>query len=177
MGRIEDSGQIYTIEGFMSALILVGVLYFIFQSISVVTPQTEMSADMKLSQKAADTMICLDWTNENFSSDLKTAVALWNNGTPDFAGRVNPGENSMKTLDAKIAGMLSNDTGYNLEISYNDGMTGHSGTAILGGVPDDNSVVATRLVTINANDTQSAFWKGRGFYPQLVEVRLICWYY
>jgi hypothetical protein len=173
---MDDRGQIYTIEGFASALILIGVLYFIFQSISVVTPQTEMSADMKLSQKAADTLICLDWTNENYTSDLKTAVALWNNGTTNYASRVNPGENSIKALDADISSLLSNDTAYNLEITYNDGSTVHSGVAILGGVPGDNSVVATRLVTINVNDTQSAFWKGRGVYPQLVEVRLICWY-
>ena len=87
-----------------------------------------------------------------------------------------PGENSISALDAKIAKLLSNDTGYSLEIAYNDGQIGHSGTAILGGVPGDNSVVVSRLVTINVNDTQSAFWRGRGFYPQLVEVRLVCWY-
>ena len=51
MRLFDDRGQIYTIEGFASALILVGVLYFIFQSISVVTPQTEMSADMKLTRR------------------------------------------------------------------------------------------------------------------------------
>jgi hypothetical protein len=176
MHSFDDRGQIYTIEGFMSALILVGVLYFIFQSISVVTPQTEMSADMKLSQKAADTLICLDWTNEDYGSELKAAVAGWNDGTPDYVGRVGPGENSIRALDAKIASLLSSDTGYNLEIAYTDGQVGHTRTAILGGVPGDNSVVVSRLVTINVNDTQSAFWRGRGFYPQLVEVRLICWY-
>jgi hypothetical protein len=176
MSTFDDRGQIYTIEGFASALILIGVLFFIFQSISVVTPQTEMSADMKLSQKAADTLICLDWTNEDYGSELKTAVALWNNNTTTYDSRVNPGETSIRALDTKIAGLLSNDTCYNLEIAYNNGMTGGSGTAILGGVPADNSVVATRLVTINYNDTQSAFWRGRGYYPQLIEVRLICWY-
>jgi hypothetical protein len=131
---------------------------------------------MKLSQKAADTLICLDWTDEDYGSELKTAIALWNNGTTSYASRVNPGEDSIKTLDAKIAGMLSNDTCYNLEIAYTDGHVGSSATAILGGVPGDNSVAATRLVTINVNDTQSNFWKGRGIHPQLVEVRLICWY-
>ena len=176
MGKMDDRGQIYTIEGFASALILIGVLYFIFQSISVVTPQTEMSADMKLSQKAADTLICLDWTNENYTSELKTAIALWNNGATSYAARVNPAETSIKALDAEIGSMLSNDTAYSLEIAYNDGGSVNRGTAILGGVPGDNSVVATKLVTINANDTQSAFWKSRGVYPQLVEVRLICWY-
>jgi hypothetical protein len=176
MSSFDDRGQIYTIEGFASALILVGVLFFIFQSISVVTPQTEMSADMKLSQKAADTLICLDRTNEDYGSELKTAIALWNNGATSYAIRVGPGEDSIKALDAKITSMLPNDTCYNLEIAYSDGQVGNSATAILGGVPGDNSVVATRLVTINVNDTMSNFWKGRGIYPQLVEVRLICWY-
>jgi hypothetical protein len=176
MTSFDDRGQIYTIEGFMSAMILIGVLFFIFQSISVVTPQTEMSADMKLSQKAADTLICLDWADEDYGSELKTAIALWNNGTTSYASRVNPGENSIRALDAKIASLLSNDTGYSLAIAYSNGHAGSSEMAILGGVPGDNSVVATRLVTINVNDTQSNFWKGRGVYPQLVEVRLICWY-
>ncbi len=176
MTMSDDRGQIYTIEGFASALILVGVLYFIFQSISVVTPQTEMSADMKLSQKSADTLICLDWISVNNSSQLKTAVALWNGGTTSYATRVAPGEDSMRALDAQIAGMMPNDTCYNLEIAYNDGRRGYNKTTILRGVPGDNSAVATRLVTSNRNDTQSAFWNGRNFYPQLVEVRLICWY-
>jgi hypothetical protein len=176
MSSFDDRGQIYTIKGFASALILVGVLFFIFQSISVVTPQTEMSADMKLSQKAADTLICLDWANEDYGSELKTAVALWNNGATSYASRVNPGENSIKALDEKIRGLMPNDTCYNLDIAYSDGHDGYTGTAILGGIPGDNSVVATRLVTINVNDTQSNFWKGRNIYPQLVEVRLICWY-
>jgi|AGTN01.3.fsa_nt_gi hypothetical protein len=177
MSTFDDRGQIYTIEGFASALILVGVLFFIFQSISVVTPQTEMSSDMKLSQKAADTLICLDHVDEDYGSVLKNAIATWNGGTVDYASRVNPAEVKISEIDRQIAGMLPDDALYNLNITYNDG----SGawpvrTLILGGVPNDNSVVATRLVTINENDIQSDFWKLKGYYPQLVEVRLICWY-
>ena len=176
MRSFDDRGQIYTIEGFASALILVGVLFFIFQSISVVTPQTEMSADMKLGQKAADTLICMDRINEDFNSDLKAGIAMWNGHAANYFSHVYPGEASVRALDAKIVGMLSNDTSYNVEIAYYDGSAERVIPIIIHGLPSDNSVVATRLITLNENDTVSPFWSGMGRYPQLIEVRLICWY-
>jgi len=172
----DDRAQIYTIEGFAAALILVGVLFFIFQSISVVTPQTEMSAEMKLSQTAADTLICLDRTSENYSSDLKADIAQWNGNVATFASPVPPSEATIRALDVQIATMLSNDTCYNVEVAYYDGSTMRAIPVILHGVPSDNSVVATRLVTLNDVDADSAYWSGIGTYPQLIEVRLICWY-
>lgn len=176
MTTFDDRGQIYTIEGLAAALILIGVLYFIFQSISVVTPQTEMSADMKLGQTTSDTLICVDRLNETYSSDLKVAIAGWNGHAADYGHAAGAGEAGIAALDGEIAGMMSNDTGYRVDIAYYDGDDEQVIPLIVHGVPGDNSVVATRLVTLNDNDNVSAYWKGVGCFPQLIQVRLTSWY-
>ena len=60
MSSFDDRGQYLHCRGLYIGFDPVGVLFLIFQLVSVVTPQTEMSADMKSSQKAADTLICRD---------------------------------------------------------------------------------------------------------------------
>lgn len=176
MSTFDDRGQIYTIEGFTSALILVGVLFFIFQSISVVTPQTEKSADMKLGQIASDTLICLDRNTEDYGSDLKSAVAMWNGNSTSYYAHVYPGEPDVRALDSQIGGMLSSDIGYRVELAYNNGCAMNITPVIIHGVPGDNSVVASRLVTLNDNDRLSQFWITNNRFPQVIEVRLTCWY-
>lgn len=172
----DDRGQIYTIEGFASALILVGVLYLIFQSISVVTPQTEMSADMKLSQIASDTLICADRVDENYNSTLKTAVSLWDGHSATFSSHISADEPEIMLLDKQIGSMLSNDIGYKVELAYNDGSAMVTTPIIIRGIPGDNSVVASRLVTLNQNDQISGFWIANNRFPQVIEVRMTCWY-
>lgn len=172
----DDSGQIYTIEGFASALILVGVLFFIFQSISVVTPQTEMSADMKLSQIASDTLICLDRTTEDHGSTMKSAIAGWNGNSTTYSEHVYSGEPDIIMMDTQIRSMLSSDIGYRVELSYFDGTAMDTVPVIIHGVPGDNSVVASRLVTLNDNDHISHFWTLNNRFPQVIEVRMTCWY-
>jgi len=176
MSTFDDRGQIYTIEGFASALILVGVLFFIFQSISVVTPQTEKSADMKLSQVASDTLVCLDRITEDYGSDLKSAVAKWNGSGTSYSAHVYPGEPDIRTLDSQIRGMLSSDIGYRVELAYYNGSAMNITPVIIHGVPGDNSVVASRLITLNDNDSFSHFWITNNRFPQVIEVRLTCWY-
>jgi hypothetical protein len=176
MSISDDRGQIYTIEGFASALILVGVLFFIFQSISVVTPQTEKSADMKLSQIASDTLICLDRTTEDHSSDLRNTIIHWNGNGTSYYERVSAGEPGIRKLDTQITGMLSSDIGYQVEVSYFNGTLVNTTPVIIHGMPGDNSVVASRLVTLNDNDNSSDYWVSNNRFPQVVEVRLTCWY-
>lgn len=176
MRAFDDRGQIYTIEGFASALIMVGVLLFIFQSISIVTPQTEKSADMKLGQIASDTLICIDRTTEDYGSDLKAAVAMWNGHAATHSDDVSPGEPDIGSLDAQIRGMLSSDIAYRVELSYYDGSAMNITPVIIHGVPGDNSVVVTRLVTLNDDDRLSGFWTANNRFPQVIEVRLTCWY-
>ena len=77
-----DRGQLYTIEGIIASLILLGVLLFIIQANSLVVPQTEKISDMKLQQKANDILTCIGISNgSNHGNDLKTYVEIWD-GTP-----------------------------------------------------------------------------------------------
>ena len=82
VSRRNDSGQLYTIEGIIASVVLLSVLLFVIQANSIIVPQTEKIADMKLQQKANDILTCVDIsngsqayvTNGSVSSDLKTYV-------------------------------------------------------------------------------------------------------
>ena len=175
MGSKDDRGQLTTLEGITAALILVGLLLYIAQSASVTSPQTEMTTVMKLHQKTADTLICIDRLDETNCSDLKTAIEAWGGNPATFESKTPPGDAGIEALDRLIDGYFPPDTGYNLELHYYDGAD-HSQPLILHGKPTDNSAVATRLVTLNPGDSVSAFWAGKNRYPQVVEVRLTSWY-
>ncbi len=171
----DDEGQLATLEGLTAALILIGLLIYITQSVSAISPQTEMTTTMKLYQKTADTLICLDRLDETNSSDLKTTVEGWNGSSATDTSKIPPGDLSIQSLDGLIAGYFPPDVGYNVELYYNDGVE-HDLPVIIHGRPSDNSVIASRLVTINDGDDISPYWTGVNRYPQVVEVRLISWY-
>lgn len=174
--RRDERGQLATLEGLTAALILVGLLLFITQSASVTTPQTELTTDMKLYQKTADTFICVDRLDESNSSVLKTAIESWGGSPAVSPGPIPPGDGAIQALDSALSGYFSADVAYNVEIRYSDGAADYTVPVITHGKPSDNSVVASRLVTINRGDPVSAFWAGHNRYPQVVEVRLISWY-
>ena len=175
MDSKDNRGQLATLEGLTAALILIGMLLYITQSVSTISPQTEMTTVMKLHQKTVDTLICLDRLDETNSSDLKTTVEGWSGGSATDTNKIPPGDLSIQSLDSMIAGYFPPDVGYNVELYYNDG-TEHNLPVIIHGRPSDNSVIASRLVTINNGDNISPFWVGVNRYPQVVEVRLISWY-
>ena len=173
---MDNSGQIHTIEGFASALILISVLLIVFSSITVVTPQTEMVTDMKAYQLATDVITIVDRPNEAHGSDLKDDIASWNGGCSNYSCSVGPAEKGMAALDGQIAALLPSDMRFNVGLSYYDGTSEVSAPVITHGVPGDNSNVATRLVTLNGFDNTSAYWTSRAWFPQLVQVRLTVWY-
>lgn len=188
--RRDDKGQLYTIEGIIASLILLSVLLFIIQANSVVIPQTEKIADMKLQQKASDILTCLDISNGSVviangstgGNDLKTYVEKWNDHEAIASNYIAPEELSdLASLHQYINSNLPADARYNLFISYDDinnaqGVT--TKTLIMEGQPLDNSVVATRLVTLNQGDTRlSTYWKAdMNPFPKVVEVKIVCWY-
>jgi hypothetical protein len=74
--------------------------------------------------------------------------------------------------------MLPQDIQYNIEFFFINGTDSqHSDMVLINGEPGDNSVVSTRLVTLNMNDTDlSPFWREYGTFPQVVQVKMISWY-
>lgn len=181
----DERGQLYTIEGIIASLILLGVLLFIIQANSLVVPQTEKISDMKLQQRANDILTVIEIANGSANSnDLKTYVETWK-GTPanPANGGIGIGETNLMGLNNTIDSMLLPYKHYNLSLSYYDTSINAVTTVpiIAQDQPGDNSVVATRLITLYPNDTQlSNFWKANGRYqnhlPIVVEVKLVCWY-
>lgn len=179
----DDHGQIYTLEGLVAAVLVIGLLVFITQSVSVVSPQTEMTTNMKLLQKTSDTLICLDRLNETNTSELKSTISCWGGVPADYASNypVPPAEKNISVLDEKIRDYLLpdenySDVNYNVEIFYHNNTGDHTMPLILHGKPGDNSVIASRLITINEGDYASSLWEDSSYFPQMIEVRLISWY-
>jgi hypothetical protein len=180
-----DKGQIYTMEGVTSAFIILGVLLFIIEANSLVVPQTAKVVDMKLGELSNDVLTSMDWnSNDSWSTtgSLSSYVAGWNGHTVTYSNNVpDPG---LAVLNSNIATMLlqddkypQGDVQYNLEFFYINNTGKHTDLVIINGEPGDNSMVATRLVTLNENDPLlSSFWKNSGRFPQVVQVRIICWH-
>lgn len=189
VSRRNDSGQLYTIEGIIASVVLLSVLLFVIQANSIIVPQTEKIADMKLQQKANDILTCVDIsngsqayvTNGSVSSDLKTFVEKWDFHEPVSGNIATLETTDLSGLDQYITANLPADVHYNLAISYNDvnsptGIT--SKTLIKGGDPVDNSVTATRIITLNKGDKLlSDHWKiDPNPYPRTIAVKITCWY-
>ena len=172
----EDRGQIYTMEGIVASFILLSVLLFILQSNSIIVPQTERSIDMKLYEKAGDTLITLDRSdNDSWSNilPLKTYVAGWNGSNATNGNGV---QGNMTLLDSNISYMLPDNIMYNLDLIFYNSTGKHDSPVIVHGTPVDNSVVSTRFVTLNSEDVEPGYWKTNNRFPQVVEVKLTCWY-
>lgn len=183
-----DEGQIYTLEGLIAAGILIGLLVFILQSVSVVTPQTERTLDMKLQQKASDTLICLDRFNEKNTSELKEYVIGWQGKETQYLANPLPADAAgvdndpdIESLDNAINMYMTADVLYNVDFYYYDNSipAGYRIKHIIKhGNPNDNSVMVKKLVTINEVDNvpASSVWTANNRYPEVVEVRLTAWY-
>jgi hypothetical protein len=185
MSSRSDKGQIYTMEGVTAAFIILGVLLFIIEANSLVVPQTEKVIDMKLGELSNDVLMSLDWSsNDSWSTtgSLKSYVAGWNGHTVIHTNNVP--DAGIVMLNSNISNMLfqdgqytQGDVQYNLEFFYINSTGKHSDTVLINGEPGDNSMVATRLVTLNENDVGlSTFWENNARFPQVVQVKIICWH-
>ncbi|MDI6896745.1 MAG: hypothetical protein QMC99_05395 [Methanocella conradii] len=145
------------------------------ESNSVVMPQVEKSVDMKLYQRAADALTCLDWNeNDSWSSigPIKEYVANWDGSEANLSSEVSP---CMDGLDHDISSMMPPHVLYNLNLTYFNETDKHSKMVISHGKPSDNSVTSTCIVTLNEGDKLSHYWENE-VLPLSVEVKLTCWY-
>ena len=69
---VSESGQLYTIEGFAAALIMILTAIFVFGSATVYAAGDEHITDMQLEQLANDALAMMD-TPVNANSDLPVA--------------------------------------------------------------------------------------------------------
>jgi hypothetical protein len=180
--RADERGQVHTIEGIVSGLILVITLMYIINSITFVSPQTEKTTVMKMSIKAEDIVAVLGTSDQptDFTSNMTTCLARWNGTEADNDHVIGPGEQSIEWLDGRIRSLLPayvvfNSTSggststfaysktyalYNLNISYiNDAATAALGypvyddrMLIFHGEPQENAVMASKIIVLNHKD-------------------------
>jgi len=181
MSSRNDKGQIYTMEGVTASLIILGVLLFIIEANSLVVPQTANIINMKLGETSNDVLTSLDWNSSDSWSptgSLEAYVAGWDGQTVTYSNNIP--DVSLLALNSNITAMLPQDVQYNLGFVYVNSTGTHNSMVIINGEPGDNSMVATRLVTLNSNDTSlSQFWKSDSTIaagsPQVVQVKITCW--
>jgi hypothetical protein len=169
---VNEKAQIHTLEGFFAASLMVLTVMLITNSSLIITPQSELAMDVQLKQTASDALAVLDMAPETALQSNLTELVAEGNMT-----EANPQDNSLKPLDAEIENQL-NDVIYNIDFAYieKDG-TFTVKHAIIHGAPIENSVVATRPVTLyNSTVTQAGgAWKISPGDVKVVEVRLIAW--
>ena len=182
----DDRGQVFTMEGVVSALIMVVALSYILSSVTLISPQTEKSLSTKLSIEAQDTLNLLSSETKPaiHMSDLKEDLAEWNGGeaNPAIGAEVNPAEPKIWDLDQEIKLMLPANVEYNMNVTYYDDVTNQYQvkTLIYQGDPLENSGSASKIVVLSPNDgtKQSLWWKPLvtdPFRTKTIEVQLVVW--
>jgi hypothetical protein len=170
---MNDEAQIYTLEGFVAASLMILTVLMITKSSLIITPQNELTMDVKLKQTADDALAVVDMAPETaFQYNLTELVAGWDNQSYYFDIEQN---NSIKALEYEMDTQLKNIS-YNIDFAYVENRTITVRPVIIHGEPIENSVVATRLVTLyNSTVPAGGFWNISSNDLKVVEVRLIAW--
>jgi hypothetical protein len=162
-----------TVEGIISAFILIFVLVVIVQSTSV-TPLsssfTNQHIKLELQNMGNDILSTLDETpryntdDPSIQSLLKQSVVqwartdnygmfLWNNTALISAVDNTTFMTSTPLTDALEFSLISKGTAYNLEVRYSDtSLNLHTNKIIWNGDPSEDSVIASRYIVLNDRD-------------------------
>ncbi len=165
--------QIYTLEGFVAASMMILTAVMITKSSLIITPQSELVMDVQLKQTADDALAVIDMAPETaLQFNLTLLVAGWD------LTEATPQSTSLPALEAELNSQLK-DIIYNVDLAYVENGTINVKHVIIHGAPVENAVVATRLVTLY---NSSAFgyqvsnaWNINPDDLKVVEVRLIAW--
>ncbi len=169
--EMNEEAQIHTLEGLFASSIIIFTVLMITKGAVIITPQSELAMDVSLKQTAYDALAVLDAAPETaFHSNLTELVAGWDmmNATPL--------SNNLSALNHEIETQL-NGSMYNIDFAYEKNGSFTLDHAIINGVPVDNSVVVTRLVTLYNSTVSQAngSWNLSPNEVKVVEVRLIVW--
>jgi len=169
---MNDKAQIHTLEGFFAATLMVLTIMLITRSAVIITPQSELAMDVQLKQTADDALAILDIAPETaLQYNLTELVAGWDNVSATSQN------NSLHALEFELGEQLNN-TMYNVDFAYvENGDTVTVRHVIIHGAPVENSVVATRPVTLYNSTVvqQKGNWSISPNDLKVVEVRLIAW--
>jgi len=138
---VDDTAQLYTIEGVAAGFLMILTAYFIISSSTVITPQETHIADLQLEQLGSDALRVMDTRTENGTPGY-LALCLSNYDPISFS------DNITRLINTKT------DSGtdrlhYNTTIFYRDGAA--IGNATFGGdiYYRENAVKVSRLVTVD----------------------------
>jgi hypothetical protein len=168
---MNEKAQIHTLEGFFAASLMILTVMMITKSSLITTPQSELTMDVQLKQTADDALSVLDMApGTAIQFNLTELVAGWNMMEATLL------QGNIPVLDAEIGKQLK-DVIYNVDFAYVENGLLKVKHAIRNGAPIENSVVATRLVTLyNSTVTQAGgAWNISSGDVKVVEVRLVAW--
>jgi hypothetical protein len=180
----DNTGQMYTLEGAATAIMIVFLVVFIVQA-SPLTPLTSSAShqqvESQIETSGSDLLIVLDYVPEGeTNSPLKKALVDWTG--VEFDGQSSTYPNSVYDLTSVFnRALLADGTAYNLVVAYlDDNTTKWETRAMLwNGRPSDNAVLVSRKVVIHDEDAISASFipdlsPNSSFY-NILDVRLTLW--
>jgi len=179
----DNTGQMYTLEGAATAIMIVFLVVFIVQA-SPLTPLTSSAShqqvESQIETSGSDLLIVLDYVPEGETySPLKKALVDWTG--VEFDGQSSTYPNSVYDLTSVFKrALLADGTAYNLVVAYqNDNKKWDSRAMLWNGRPSDNAVLVSRKVVIHDEDAISASFipdlsPNSSFY-NILDVRLTLW--
>lgn len=179
----DNTGQMYTLEGAATAIMIVFLVVFIVQA-SPLTPLTSSAShqqvESQIETSGSDLLIVLDYVPEGETySPLKKALVDWTG--VEFDGQSSTYPNSVYDLTSVFnRALLDDGTAYNLVVAYqNDNKKWDSRAMLWNGRPSDNAVLVSRKVVIHDEDAISASFipdlsPNSSFY-NILDVRLTLW--
>ncbi len=179
----DNTGQMYTLEGAATAIMIVFLVVFIVQA-SPLTPLTSSAShqqvESQIETSGSDLLIVLDYVPEGETySPLKKALIDWTG--VEFDGQSSTYPNSVYDLTSVFnRALLADGTAYNLVVAYqNDNKKWETRAMLWNGRPSDNAVLVSRKVVIHDEDAISASFipdlsTNSSFY-NILDVRLTLW--
>jgi hypothetical protein len=171
---VNDSGQIYTIEGVAAGILMVVTAYLVISTTTVLTPQDVHIIDMQLQQLGNDALAMMDTPNDYGTETARTQSML----TFDIIENNVTGFNDqfLSYLNAStIEGKGTGEYAYNATIFYRNGTDIKSYTFIESPYYRENAVKVSRWVylpsfikTIHPDDM-------RADTPQNVLLEVLVW--
>ncbi|MBW6519317.1 MAG: hypothetical protein K0A89_12575 [ANME-2 cluster archaeon] len=149
-------GQMYTLEGAASAIMMIVLISFIVQA-SPLTPLTSSSSNQQVETqievRANDLITVLDYVPDGDTySPLKQALLDWDGG--EIFGQGGVYIPAVITLcDGLDDVILADGTAYNMQISYLDENNNWDTVRMIwNGLPSDNAIMVSKKVVIHDED-------------------------
>jgi len=168
-------GQAFTLEGIVSAVMMLMVAYFLFHSTIIISPITGESSDAQLKQLGQDALLVLDNPDSDADDTLQNSLAKINSTTY-------PNE-----LIASLEKVLPDNVDYNLQvIYYNESEKEIRTYSVTNKTYTSDTVSCSRYVVIRngdlVDDSPFKYNQSGGIesvndpeYPIVLEVNLLLW--